>query len=76
MMAPSTMSQMSEKAIVSRSTNSSPMMVSVAPAALPMPSARKPALRPIATTANQRLVERASSIKFCTSSTPTWRAVW
>ena len=38
--------------------------VSVAPAALPMPSARWPALRPIATTTYQRRVDLASSISF------------
>ena len=56
--------------------NSSGMSVSVAPAALPMPSARWPALRPIATTKYQREVVLASTIRFLTISTPTWRAVW
>ena len=52
------------------------MIVSVAPAALPIPSARCPAFRPIATTMYQRRVDLASSIRFLTSSTPTCRAVW
>ena len=56
MIAPSTMSQMWANETVS-SVNSSAMMVSVAPAALPMPSARWPALRPIATTTYQRRVD-------------------
>ena len=44
-----------------RRANSSRMRVKVAPAALPIPSARWPACRPIATTTYQRRVERASS---------------
>ena len=48
----------------------------MAPAAFPMPSARCPALRPIATTTYQRRVDLASSIRLRTSSTPTCRAVW
>ena len=44
--------------------------VSVAPAALPMPSARCPAFRPIATTKYQRDVVFASTIRFLTISTP------
>ena len=75
MIAPSTMSQMWANDTVS-SANSSAMMLSVAPAALPMPSARWPALRPIATTTYQRRVALASSIRLRTSSTPTCRAVW
>jgi hypothetical protein len=58
------------------SANSSPISVSVAPAALPMPSARCPALRPIAMTKYQRDVVFASTIRFLTISTPTCRAVW
>ena len=46
------------------------MSVSVAPAALPMPSARWPALRPIAMTKYQRDVVFASTIRFLTISTP------
>ena len=75
MIAPSTMSQMWANDTVP-SANSSAMMLSVAPAALPMPSARWPALRPIATTTYQRRVALASSIRLRTSSTPTCRAVW
>ena len=56
--------------------NSSGMSVSVAPAALPMPSARCPALRPIAMMKYQRDVVLASTMMFFTISTPTWRAVW
>ena len=56
--------------------NSSGIRVSVAPAALPMPSARWPALRPIAMTKYQREVVLASTIRFLTISTPMWRAVW
>ncbi len=56
--------------------NSSGISVSVAPAALPMPSARWPALRPIATTKYHRDVVLASTIRFCTICTPTCRAVW
>ena len=52
------------------------MRVTVAPAALPMPSARWPALRPIAITKYQREVVLASTIRFFTISTPMWRAVW
>ena len=58
------------------SGNSSGIKVSVAPAALPMPSARCPALRPIAMTKYQRLVVFASTIRFFTTSTPMCRAVW
>ena len=50
--------------------NSSGIIVSVAPAALPMPSARWPALRPIAITKYQREVVLASTIRFLTISTP------
>ena len=56
--------------------NSSGMSVSVAPAALPMPSARCPAFRPMATTKYQREVVFASTIRFLTISTPMCRAVW
>ena len=55
--------------------HSSATIVSVAPAALPMPSAKCPALRPMATMMYQRRVDLASSIRFRTSSTPTCRAV-
>ena len=48
------------------SPNSSGISVSVAPAALPMPSARWPALRPIAITKYQREVVFASTIRFFT----------
>ena len=50
--------------------------MNVAPAALPMPRARCPALRPIATTKYQRLVVRESSMRLRTSSVPRCRAVW
>ena len=56
--------------------NSSGIRVSVAPAALPMPSARWPALRPMAVTKYQREVVLASTMRFFTMSTPKWRAVW
>jgi hypothetical protein len=46
--------------------NSSGMRVSVAPAALPMPRARCPALRPMATTKYQREVVWASTMRFLT----------
>ena len=46
------------------------MSVNVAPAALPMPSARWPALRPIAITKYQRDVVFASTIRFLMISTP------
>ena len=74
MIAPASVSTM----VFSRigGVNSSGMSVSVAPAALPMPSARWPALRPIATTKYQRDVVLASTIRFLTISTPKWRAVW
>ncbi len=58
------------------SPNSSGIRVSVAPAALPMPSARWPALRPMAMTKYQREVVFASTIRFLTMSTPMCRAVW
>ncbi len=51
-------------------SNSSPISVIVAPAALPIPSARCPALRPIAMTKYQRDVVFASTIRFLTMSTP------
>jgi hypothetical protein len=44
--------------------------VSVAPAYPPIPSARWPALRPIAMTRYQREVVFASTIRFFTMSTP------
>ncbi len=50
--------------------NSSVMSVTVAPAALPIPSARCPAFRPIAMTKYQRVVVLASTIRFFTISTP------
>ncbi len=56
--------------------NSSGMSVSVAPADLPMPSARCPALRPMAITKYHRDVVVASTIRFLTISTPWCRAVW
>ncbi len=59
-----------------RSPNSSGMRVMVAPAALPMPRARWPALRPMAITKYQRPVVLASTIRLVTTWTPTWRAVW
>ncbi len=58
------------------SPNSSGISVSVAPAALPIPSARWPAFLPIAITKYQREVVFASTIRFFTMSTPMWRAVW
>ena len=57
-------------------SNSSGMIVNVAPAALPIPSARCPAVRPMATTKYHRDVVFASVMRFRTTSTPTDRAVW
>ena len=74
-MAPTSVSTIALSLIL-RPANSSGMRVSVAPAALPMPSARWPALRPIAITKYQREVVLASTIRFLTISTPWWRAVW
>ena len=51
-------------------TNSSVISDSVVPAPLPMPSARCPAFRPIATTKYQREVVFASTIRFLTISAP------
>jgi len=45
-------------------------------AALPIPSARCPALRPIVIHEVHRDVVVASTIRFFTISTPWWRAVW
>ncbi len=59
-----------------RPGNSSGMRVMVEPAALPMPRARWPALRPMAMTKYHREVVFASTIRFFTRSTPMWRAVW
>ena len=50
--------------------NSSGIIVSVAPADLPIPRARCPAFRPIAITRYQRDVVFASTIRFLTISTP------
>ncbi len=61
---------------IGRRMNSSWISVSVAPAALPMPSARWPALRPMAITKYQREVVLASTSRFLRISTPRWRAVW
>jgi hypothetical protein len=66
----STMSLSFTPVFPARGVNSSGMSESVAPAALPMPSARWPALRPIAMTKYQRLVVFASVIRFCTISQP------
>src|ERR1700753_1572025 len=55
--------------------NSSAITVTVAPADFPMPTARCPAERPIATTRYQRWVVMASVMRLLTSSTPTLRAV-
>ena len=74
MIAPSTMSQMSESETRSR-RNSSGMIVHVALAALPMASVRCPVGRPIVTPKYQRPVVFASSIRRFTNSTPTCRAV-
>ena len=68
MIAPTRVSTMVWRRIGGR--NSSVMSVSVAPADLPMPSARWPALRPIAMTKYQRDVVLASTIRFFTISTP------
>src|SRR5262249_27149434 len=69
MMAPSRIS-----AIWSRLTgpggNSSPMMVKVAPDALPMPSARWPAWRPMIVTKNHLSVVAASFMRLRTRSPP------
>ncbi len=74
-MAPTSVSTIALTLIL-RPANSSGMSVSVAPAALPIPSARCPALRPIAITKYQREVVLASTIRFLMISTPWWRAVW
>ena len=74
MMAPASVSTTFERR--TGFSNSSETSESVAPAALPMPSARCPALRPIATTKYQREVVFASTMRFLTISTPMWRAVW
>ena len=55
--------------------NSSGMIVQVALAALPMPSARWPVGRPMVTPRYQRPVVLASSIRFFITPTPAWRAV-
>ena len=55
--------------------NSSPITTRVAPADFPMPRARCPAERPMATTRYHRWVVIASVIKLLTSWTPTLRAV-
>ena len=55
--------------------NSSAITVRVAPAAFPMPRARWPAERPMATTRYHRWVVMASVIRLLTSSTPTLLAV-
>ena len=74
MIAPTSVSTIAWKG--TRSPNSSGTKVKVAPAALPMPRARWPALRPIEITKNQCEVVFASTMRFFTISTPTWRAVW
>ena len=75
MTAPARMSTKAFSVVLQRG-NSSGITVMVAPAALPTPNARCPALRPMATTKYQREVVLASAIRFFTSSTPMWRAVW
>jgi hypothetical protein len=55
--------------------NSSAITVRVAPADFPMPRARWPAERPMATTRYHRWVVMASVIRLLTSSTPTLLAV-
>ena len=75
MTAPARMSTRVFRLVLQRG-NSSGITVMVAPAALPTPRARCPALRPMATTKYQREVVLASAIRFFTSSTPMWRAVW
>ena len=57
------------------SGNSSGRTASVEPAALHMPSASEPDLRPMQTTTYQRAVVRASSIKLSRMPAPTDRAV-
>ena len=69
MMEPMMMSQTSST-VTWRPWNSSEMMESVAAEALPMPSARCPAARPMLMMRYQREVVRASSIKLRTSCTP------
>ena len=66
MMAPARMSTRMRRVGLWRG-NSSGITVKVAPAALPMPSARWPALRPMATTKYQREVVLASTIRFLTN---------
>ena len=75
MIAPTSVSTRARSGILPP-PNSSGISVSVVPAALPMPSARCPAFRPMAMMKYQREVVRASTIRFFTISTPTWRAVW
>src|SRR5437867_10238556 len=58
---------------IRRPRNSSGMMVKLAAAALPMPSARWPAARPMLTMRYQREVVRASSAMLRTIWTPSWR---
>ena len=53
-----------------RNPNSSGMSVRVAPADLPMPSARCPVFRPIVMMKYQRDVACASTIRFFTISAP------
>ena len=69
MIAPTRVSTMA-RSLILRPAHSSGMSVSVAPAALPMPSARCPALRPIAITKYHRDVVLASTMRFFTISTP------
>jgi hypothetical protein len=74
MIAPSRMSAIRSRA-TAPSGNSSPMTVSVAPAALPMPRARWPAWRPMIVTKNHLSVVAASFMRFRTRSLPTSTAV-
>src|SRR6266576_799225 len=64
-----------ESRIGSPCGNSSAITVTVAPADFPIPSARCPAERPMATTRYQRWVVMASVMRLFTSWTPTLRAV-
>ena len=75
MIDPVMMSTTRERGIFLSAGNSSGMRVTVAPALLPMPRARCPATRPMATTRNQRPVVLASVIRFETIWVPRERAV-
>ena len=72
--APSRTSHASDRLIVGL-RNSSGIRVIVAAEALPIPSAKCPVCRPIATMKYHRFVVRESSLRFITIPAPTCRAV-